>query len=328
MYLRNSQYNTIMRRYDLLRARSRRRQQLCYEEVIARIPDYGAMEEELSSLCASAARQAVYGNTQTADFRARALALEKAMKQKLVEAGFPEDYLEMKYNCPDCRDTGFIEGEKCHCFSQAVVDLLYSQSGLGEVLQKENFATFRKDLYPTQPDPVLGISPREQIESVLASCHRFIREFDTHHGNLLFYGNTGVGKTFLTHCITKELLDTSHTAIYLSALSLFEILEDKTFRKEASDAGDDMADYIYSCDLMVIDDLGSELSNAFVNSQLFDFLNRRLSENVSTIISTNLSLEELQDTYSERIISRLIGHYEMLPVIGDDIRVKLAISGI
>ena len=248
------------------------------------------------------------------------------MKESLTQAGFPENYLEPEYSCPDCRDTGFINGRKCHCFAQAVVNLLYSQSGLEQVLEKENFQTFRLDYYSPQPDPSFGISPREQMKAVLASCRRFIEEFDTSRGNLLFYGNTGVGKTFLTHCITKELLDRSHTAIYLSALSLVQILEEKAFHREETPENDDMADYIYSCDLIVIDDLGSELSNAFVNSQLFDFLNRRLMGGVSTIISTNLSLEELQATYSERIISRLIGSFEMLPVIGEDIRVRLAIA--
>jgi len=316
-----------MREYDLRQADDRHRLNEHYQTVADRIPAYAAAQEELSALCAEQARRAVLKKAgPDRGFSQRALSIEQSMKDMLRQAGFPDDYLELKYTCPDCKDTGYIGSEKCHCFRQAVVDLLYDQSGLRNILDKENFDTFRMDYYPEETDPRLGISPRQNIQNIVARCRDFIEHFDDEHGSLLFYGSTGVGKTFLTNCIARELLDSSHTVIYLSALQLVEILRGRAFGRDTDDEGDDMADYIFDCELLIIDDLGSELSNAFVNSQLFDCINRRLASSASTIISTNLSLEELQNIYSERIFSRLVGNYEMLPVIGDDIRIHRAIS--
>jgi DNA replication protein DnaC len=195
------------------------------------------------------------------------------------------------------------------------------------VLKKENFDTFDMNFYSTQKDRRLGISPRENMQSIVTTCKDFIAQFDTHARNLLFYGDTGVGKTFLTNCIARELLDTSHTVIYLTAFHLVDILQTNTFgQDDLDDSGENMFDYILDCDLLIIDDLGTELNNSFVTSQLFLCINERLISRKSTIISTNLSLDELQNEYSERIFSRLVSNYEIMLILGDDIRIKKAIS--
>ncbi len=328
MILKNAQYQAIMRMYDQIRARNRHEQDLRYEEIAEKIPAYAELETQINRLYAKRARAAVTGagtdteamRRQISDYRSRQQAL-------LTAAGYAPDYLELTYDCPDCRDTGFIGEEKCHCFKKAVVDLLYDQSGLKEILQKENFSHFREDYYDDQVDRVLGISPRENIRNVLAVCRRFIRNFDSEGGNLLFYGDTGVGKTFLTNCIAKEMLDTSHTVIDLTALRLVEILEDTTFGSDDDDAySENMMDYILDCDLLIIDDLGTELNNTFVTSRLFYCINERLAGGRSTIISTNLSLQELQDAYTERIFSRIVSGFEILKILGDDIRIRRSIS--
>ena len=160
----------------------------------------------------------------------------------------------------------------------------------------------------------LGISPRENMQAVLNTCHDFIDHFDEQARNLLFYGDTGVGKTFLTNCVARELLNTSHTVIYLTAFHLVDILQNNTFGNDDMDDSDEnMFHYILDCDLLIIDDLGTELNNALLSEK-------------STIISTNLSLDELQNEYSERIFSRLISNYEIMLILGDDIRIKKAIS--
>ena len=139
------------------------------------------------------------------------------------------DYLELTYSCPDCHDTGFIGDKKCHCFKQAMVDLLYRQSNIHDVLKRENFDTFDIRYYSDTKNRSLGVSPRENIQAVLSTCHDFIDHFDEQSRNLLFYGDTGVGKTFLTNCIARELLDASHTVIYLTAFHLVDILQNNTF---------------------------------------------------------------------------------------------------
>lgn len=329
MRLSNSQYITLMREYDLRQAEARREQELRYQEIEDVLPEYMEASAKLTRLCSMEARARVLGEAgphSGAELRFKVRELEKSMKKMLNDAGYPEDYLEMHYSCPDCRDTGFVNGRKCHCFHQAVVNVLYHQSGLEEVLSRENFDTFNLNYYSDVADKDSMISPRENMEKVHARCKRFAEDFYEEGGNLLLYGNTGVGKTFLCHCIAKELLDSSFTVIYLSALKLMEILGDRAFGREQAEEDSELTDFIYECDLLIIDDLGSEISNAFVNSRLFDCINRRLGSFLSTVISTNLSLGELKDVYSERVFSRLLGNFELLPIIGEDIRIRKAIT--
>lgn len=328
MNLKNSQYQAIMRQYDLRQMQHRHQQALRYEELCNKIPAYRQLENEIAAFYADRARAAVLGQTeQLHDMQQHILELQDHQKMLMTQAGYPADYLELTYTCPDCHDTGFIGDEKCHCFKQAMVDLLYRQSNIHEVLQRENFDTFDIRYYSDVKNRNLGISPRENMQAVLSTCHDFIDHFDEQARNLLFYGDTGVGKTFLTNCVARELLNTSHTVIYLTAFHLVDILQNNTFgNDDMDDTDENMFHYILDCDLLIIDDLGTELNNAFVTSQLFLCINERLLARKSTIISTNLSLDELQNEYSERIFSRLISNYEIMLILGDDIRIKKAIS--
>ena len=332
MNLKNSQYQAIMRQYDLRRSQHYHLQHLRYQEICDKFPAYKQLEEELAIFYANKARSAALGrpNAMTPEEEQDYLQTIDEKKQLLLtQGGYPTDYLQLTYTCPDCHDTGFIDNgnEKCHCFKQAMVDLLYRQSNIHEVLKVENFDTFDIRYYSEVKNRRLGISPRENMQSVLAACHDFIDHFDDQHRNLLFYGDTGVGKTFLTNCIARELLNASHTVIYLTAFNLVDILQNNTFGKDDMDDTDEnMFHYILDCDLLIIDDLGTELNNAFITSQLFLCINERLLARKSTIISTNLSLDELQNEYSERIFSRLVSNYEIMLILGDDIRIKKAIS--
>ena len=248
-------------------------------------------------------------------------------KALLKNAGFPEDFLEMHYSCPDCKDTGYIGNEKCHCFRQAAINLLYTQSNLTSILETENFDHFCFHYYPeTMKDRVTGRNARENIQKIVDECLHFVQNFDMEHDNLLFYGATGVGKTFLTHCIAKKLLDTSHTVLYLTSLQLFDILERNKFRHEDISTSNEQIAYMLQSDLLIIDDLGAELVNGFTSSQLYYFIEERHINHKSTIISTNLSFQELRDRYSERIFSRFIGFYHFFLIIGDDIRQKARLT--
>lgn len=326
MPLKNSQYNAIMRQYDLRRQEAVNALRERQKHITLRIPDFAVLDAKIAGTAAAHARALIQGDS-SGNIHEKIDLLEQKKKDLLQKNGYPDNYLELIYQCQDCKDTGYIGDEKCHCFKQAVVDLVYAQSNIKERLQTENFDHFDLSLYSQKKDSRLGISPYENMEYILQNCQNFIHNFDTDFDNLLFYGSTGVGKTFLSNCIAKELLDGAHTVIYLSALSLMEILENHAFKRSDDEHDpDDMYAYILDCDLLIIDDLGTEMSNTFTNSQLFSCLNDRLLNRKSTIISTNLSLDDLQEIYSERIFSRLVSHYQVMLVIGDDIRIKKVIS--
>ena len=249
-------------------------------------------------------------------------ALSDRKAALLTSHGYPADYLEMHYHCPDCQDTGYIGQEKCHCFRQAVIDLLYTQSNIREILEEENFDHFSFRYYSdTAVSPATGLSSLATMKKLVSECMDFIRNFDTEFQNFFFYGDTGVGKTFLSHCIARELLKTAHSVIYFSAFELFDLLGRTTFqRTETEEETKNMHAYIFDCDLLIIDDLGTELTNSFISTQLFLCINERLARRKSTIISTNLGLNVFRDTYSERVFSRITSSYKMRKFFGDDIR--------
>ena len=323
MKLNNSQYDTIMRMYDAKQSRARAEQNSRYEEINARLPEYDALRKESAEISAEAARAAVMGDmTKRARLADKLASINEEKHLLLAAAGYPEDYLDLHYECPACKDTGFIDGKKCNCFKQAAIDLLYNQSNIKKILLLENFSNFNYDWYSEDyVDPVSGISALENIINVTRDVNAFISDFPSGQ-NLLFYGDTGVGKTFLTHCIASELLGKGHSVLYLSAIDLFDLFSKYTFDNDSEANYRDAFSQILDCELLIIDDLGTELTNSFTNSRLFYCINERILTGLSTIISTNLSLEELMNTYSERIFSRLTMSYGIYKIFGDDIRLK------
>ena len=328
MALKNHQYQAILRSYDATRQKHRRKLDERRKTIYETLPELKRLDDQIVEMSIKQAKLSLAGDVSALDGLAeknKACSLKKI--ELLQAAGFPANYLELQYTCPDCKDTGYINKEKCHCFKQAITDLLYSDSGLKNVLEKENFSTFSFRYFDdTTPDPVLGITPRQNITKVLTEVRRFLDNFDTNFENLFLYGNTGVGKTFLSNCIAKELLDTGHHVIYLTAYELFSLFEKYTFRNPNAPDTDleitEQFSYLFDCDLLIIDDLGTELTNAFTNTRLYSCINERYLKKKATIISTNLSLSQFSELYSERIFSRITGYYTLLKLIGDDIRIN------
>lgn len=331
MPLQNSQYDAIMRDYSQKQFQSRYTLDEHKREVYEKIPRLREIEQDITSISLQAVRRRLTSKVSaTADaaqsYKRKIAALGAERKKLLTSAGYPEDYLTIQYHCPLCQDTGYIDGQKCQCFRKAAVELLYTQSNLKEILEKENFDSFSFDYYSdTIKNEVTGLSAQDTAKDAVQKARQFIESFDREFHNLFLYGNTGVGKTFLSHCIAKELIDRANCVIYFSAFDLFDTLAKETFQRDALTAG--AQEDILSCDLLIIDDLGTELTNSFVASALFQCINERIMRKKSTIISTNLSLDQFSDLYSERIFSRITSHYTMIKLIGNDIRVQKRLLG-
>ena len=320
-----------MNEYDAVRRRNYMTEQERKERVYALIPEIRQIDEQIAHISVEKAKALLLKQVSNAEAKKSLqdtiydLSMEKV--NLLAIHDYPADYLDPIYDCPECKDTGYIGDKKCRCFQQKIRHILYSQSNIEDVAGTESFSAFRREYYSTQRSGREKLSPRENIENVLSASHSFIESFDSKSGqNLLIYGNAGVGKTFLSNCIAGELLNRGKGVIYLTAYQFFDQLADYTFRRGANNA-QTLPAFLH-CDLLIIDDLGTELNNSFINSQLFLCINERILNKKSTIISTNLSLEQINRSYTERVFSRIIQSYTLLHIYGEDIRIKKAFSSL
>ena len=322
MALSNSQYDAIMREYGRQQIENHHKLEERRKEIYARLPVVKQLEAEIAERSVACAKKLLEGDKGVLDRLKEDLRDLREQKALIIRAaGYPDDYLELHYRCPDCRDTGLVDGRKCHCFLQAQMKLLHAQSNLEDVLERENFKALSYEYYDdAEILPQLGITNAAYMRRVVAGCKAFVRDVDKKHDNLLFTGSTGVGKTFLTNCIARELMDDFHSVIYLTASDLFDVFSRNKFDYDNAEDMKDMYRFILDCDLLIIDDLGTELNNSFTSSQLFYCINERMNMSRSTIISTNLTLARLRDSYTDRVTSRIMSGYRIIPLYGGDIR--------
>ena len=315
MPLTNSQYNAIMRSYEEKQRAARHRLETNTETVYRKIPAYEELDRQVASISIEQGRKLLSGNENALPElkqRLKELSIKKA--SLLRENGFPDNYLSPVYECEKCQDTGYIANQKCSCFRTAEINLIYEQSHIKNLLATENFSFLSYDYYAGED--------LEKFTKAVQICQNFIKCFNRDYRNLFFYGTVGTGKSFLSCCIAKELIDHGNLVIYFSASQLFDILSKSIFDKDSHDAVSCISDDIVDCDLLIIDDLGTELINSFVSSQLFSCLNNRHLRKKATIITTNLSLGELRDRYSDRIFSRITSNYDICKLTGQDIRMQ------
>lgn len=326
MALKNSQYDEIMREYNRRQLRNKHIQDEHIAEAYQQIPRLTEIDREITGLSMRKARSLLEGEPENWSLPEAIQALSEERQTLLAMHGFPKDFLEMHYDCPICQDTGYVNQQKCVCFKKATVDLLYTQSNIRDLLKKHNFDHFNFNYYSDDiKSSTTGMTALETAKAAVDKAKEFIKNFDSSFENLFLYGDTGVGKTFLSHCIAKDLIDSAHCVIYFSSFDLFDMLAKNTFSRE--EEAPELIKHILDCDLLIIDDLGTELTNSFVASQLFLCINERLMRRNATIISTNLSLENFAQTYSERIFSRISSNYTMLKLIGNDIRIQKKLLG-
>ncbi|MDF2522473.1 MAG: replication protein [Clostridiales bacterium] len=264
----------------------------------------------------------------------------KAEKQRLLkDFGFELDYLETVFECPNCKDTGYIElnniMEKCTCYKQNFINHLYSLSNL-KLNEQENFATFDPSYYPDLVDEAkygFKISPKENILKIKERSENFVKNFRSpNEKNLFFSGFTGVGKTYMSCCIARELLDRGRTVLYQSSPSLFNTITEHKQNAFKNDGFiDDSYSYIFDAELLIIDDLGTEPPSAARYAELLSILDTRHSNNLTrpckTIIASNIGVKQLHEYYDERVASRVIGSFDMFRFVGEDIRMTKKMLG-
>lgn len=302
-----------MRIYDERQLMHQHERNARLSEIREALPGYETLEREESALFLQKADLLLDGRSEDARRISEDIALVRAKKANLLSrGGYPADYLDMHYTCPQCRDTGYIDGVKCACFRQASVSLLYEQSGIRELLKQDNFDALSYEYYEGED--------LTRFQNAVTTCKNFVRNFNSDYHNLFFYGTVGTGKSFLSGCVAKELIEKGNLVIYFSATRLFNELSRCAFQRDNREELSGFLDDLFGCDLLIIDDLGTELTNSFVASQLFSCLNERHLRKKATVISTNLSLQELSDRYSERIFSRITSSYEICKLSGPDIR--------
>jgi len=254
--------------------------------------------------------------------------LKKEKQELLNKLNIKDEYFKPDYSCKLCEDTGYLVDNNttmCTCLKQKLLDVQYNKSNISS-LEHENFNNFNINLFSNEIDEKKynsNISPKENLEKIKDIAQNFIENFDEpQEKNLLFTGNTGLGKTFLTNCIANELLKQGKTVLYQTAPVMLDSILDYRFGKNNEFNYNDLL----NVDLLIIDDLGTESSNNMKFSELFNILNTRLlNQNnhvTKTIISTNLSLNHLFKTYDERIFSRLVGYYNICRFFGEDLRYK------
>lgn len=324
-------YFSVENEYEEIRRHNQADLEARRAAVYQAVPEIEAIDREIQSAGLSIIKLAV---NAPADIQRRLEALREQQKSLqlrrkalLLENGFAADELSIRYMCEKCQDTGVQGDHPCECYRRRLVMKAFEKSNLSQQLRNQSFKTFDFSLYSQEIDPQYGISPYTAIQNIVKLCRDFIADFERTDKNLLFWGESGLGKTFLSTCIAKELIKQGYSVIYETTYQIVSLLEDYKFkRSEDIGALKAQSQRLYESDLLILDDLGAEFSTAYTNAALFDILNSRLIANKKTIINTNLSMKELADRYSERVISRIMGSYQILQFIGEDLRLKTSVN--
>lgn len=317
-------FREILDSYKLKRDRAIREQSYRLKEIYDFIPRIKAIDEAVVKEGMNLTKLAITQAENLDEALKRVEHNIKALKQEkailMTENNVPLNFLDVFYECSTCNDTGYdSEGKMCRCFRQQLIENAYTMSNLSGVLAKENFASFNLQYFSEEPFEGEALSPRDNMQKILDQVEAYALHFNDTSDNLLFYGPTGQGKTFLCNCVAKSLLDQGFTVVYQTAFNLIKTLETQRFSQDKQTQSL-AAEHLFEADLLIIDDLGTEFVNTFSTLELFNVINTRMLSEKKTVISTNLTPIQLKETYSERISSRLFGHYQFIYFYGKDLR--------
>ncbi len=294
------------------------------EAVFQRQPRLREIDAELRAtmgrILSTALRKGADPRAAVEALKKQNLGLQEERRLLLENLGLPADCLEEKSACPLCADTGWRDGRMCRCLKAYCAREQQKELSRMLDLGSQSFETFSLEWYDQAEDPALGVSPRENMDWILRTCKRYAAGFGPGSGNLLLTGAPGLGKTFLSAAIAREVSGEGFSVVYDTAAHIFDRFEARKFGREAGEAVEADVDRVLDCDLLILDDLGTEMTTPFVQSALYTIVNTRVTDRRASILSTNLDLKELARRYSPQIVSRLEGEYQVLPFFGEDIR--------
>lgn len=311
----------ILETYDKIRDIESKALKLRKAEIAEKYPEIIDVDNEIQklSLKMSLAVLKSSDNENTLNTFKEAITDLRVKKcEMLVERGYDPEYINLHYRCNKCKDTGFIGPTKCSCYKEKIIKLYYKNSELENTIRYNNFNNFDLNLFSSHKIGEEKYSPRKNMENILEYILKeYIPNFPSISTNLLFYGNPGSGKTYLSYCISKAILDKGFLVVYKTSDELIKNLRDVRFNNDTN-----MESLLLDCDLLIIDDLGAEHLNEFSITELFNIINKRILTKKKMLISTNLTLPSITKQYSERIASRLIGDFKLCKFYSEDIRIK------
>ena len=303
------------------KATAEREAEMRHSAAIALCPEIAKLEREMASHGADVVKAVGMGadldeyikNLAMANLRAQA-----KRKELLKSAGFPEDYLEVKYTCDICKDTGYNKEFYCQCYRKLIRDVAREELGINSPLKKCTFESFRLDRYPEVIDSVIGLNQREHMKNNFEYCKAYAENFTPDSNGLFMFGKTGLGKTHLSLAIANVVLNKGYDVYYGSIQSIMDKLEAEHFGRLPRE--DSIKEDILTCDLLIIDDLGTEFVTQFTTAELYNIINSRILSSLPTIISTNLAMEQIAEKYTQRVASRIMGSTDAIYFCGKDIR--------
>lgn len=314
----------VLKRYDEIQTIEKNNLKDRIKEIKAKHPEIIKIDDEIKILSVRLPLLILKSTTTDADvekLKDKITDLRAKKMESLVARGYTPDYLMLHHRCNKCSDTGYIGTKRCECFKEKLIKLYYKDSALENILTKYNFKDFDLSLFPNQTDPAYPnqkITPFENMQRIYDFVtSQYIPKFDRTDINLLFLGPSGTGKTFLSYCIAKELLDNGHLVVYKTADELIRMLSEIRFNKNKA-----YEELIINCDLLIIDDLGSEQITEFSKTEFFNLLNKRLLLSKKMLISSNLDANDLDNNYDRRISSRLLGNFKLMRFFANDLRIE------
>jgi DNA replication protein DnaC len=309
-------YARIKQEYEGKYLRAQNDAQLRRAEVHAAIPEVKMIDRELSLTGIEIFRATVLGDksaVEAVNQKNRELLMRRAAL--LTGGGFAPDYTEVKYECADCGDTGVIDNRMCHCMKKKLIEAGMESSGMADLIKRQSFDNFKLDYYKKSE------SDYKRMSTIYLALKKYAEDFAPETSqSIAMFGNTGLGKTHLSSAIAGVVIEKGNDVYYTSAMNMFADFEQKRFGASAGyDVSGDVSQY-FTCDLLIIDDIGTEMANQFTVSCLYNVINTRLNRKKPTILSTNLTQDEFRKRYWDRISSRVFGEYLPLPFVGEDIR--------
>lgn len=289
------------------------------DKMVAKHPRILEIEREMANATLKVARAILNGGDIEAaveKIKTQNLCHQAELAAILAGEGIHTPNFEPRYTCPACQDTGNVDNRMCECMKQLLRELAFKRISYTGTAKEMDFDSLRLDYYPDEPDPRTGIVPRARMKEVLEYCKNYAEDFDRSSPSLLLRGATGTGKTHVSLAIAKTAIDRGFGVIYGPVQKLLHRLEREHFGREDGNSEDMMIE----CDLLILDDLGTEFSSAFYTSCIYNLINSRMLDGKPTIISTNFDQNELMDRYGEQITSRIIGNFVPLTFVGRDIR--------